>query len=136
MDFVHDQEAEAIPELVHVPVRALESGDRQRRQLTYAVAIAADGSPIYEPDLPKPLIEQYSGRDQTQRAQLRPMHGGQGKPGLATPGWEGDDAAVVPQLPGGQGRFLIGPEVDVGPRLGDRAKRRGNGLESDTALDD
>src|SRR5207245_9444997 len=132
MDFVHDEEAEAIPELVHVPVRALEGGDRERRQLAHAVAIAADGSPIYEPDLPKPLIEQDTGRDQTQRAQLRPLHGGEGEPGLTTAGRKGDDAAVAPQFPGGQGGFLVGPEVDVGPRFRDRAKRRGNGLESGT----
>src|SRR3989441_854297 len=136
MDFVHDEEAEAIPELVHVPVRALEGGDRQRRQLTRAVAIAADGSPIHEPDLPKPLIEQYTGRDQTQRAQLRPVHGGEGEPGLTTAGRKSDDAAMAPQFPGGQGGFLVGPEVDVGPRLCDRAKGRGNVLESGTALEE
>src|SRR2546425_11910134 len=136
MDFVHDEEAEAIPELVHVPVRALEGGDRQRRQLTHAVAVATNGSPIYEPDLPKPLIEQDTGRNQTQRAQLRPVHGGEGKPGLTTAGRKGDDAPVTPQFPGGQGGFLVGPEVDVGPRLRDRAKGLGNVLESGTALEE
>src|SRR5881296_3066021 len=136
MDFVHDEEAEAIPELVHVPVRALEGCDRQRRQLTHAVAIAPDSAPVHGPDLPKPLVEQYAGRDQTQRAQLRPVHGGQGEPGLTTAGREGDDAPVTPQLPGGQSSFLVGPEVDVGPRLRDRAKGRGNVLESGTALEE
>src|SRR3989441_382995 len=136
MDFVHDEKAEAIPELVHVPVRALEGGDRQRRQLTHTVAIAADGAPIHEPDLPKPLIEQHTSRDQTQRAQLRPVHSGEGKPGLTTAGRKGDDAAVTPKFPGGQGSFLVGPEVDVGPRLRDRTKGRGNVLESGTALEE
>src|SRR3989442_3654579 len=136
MDFVHDEEAEAIPELVHVPVRALEGGDRQRRQLAHAVAIAADGSPIYEPDLPRPLIEQDRGRDQTQRTQLRPVHGGESEPGLTTAGRKGDDAAVVPQFPGGQGGFLVGPEVDIRPRLRKRAKGRGNVLESGTGLEE
>jgi hypothetical protein len=52
MHLVDDEEMEAIAELVHVPVDALEGGDRQRRQLPHAVAVAPDGAPIHTRDLP------------------------------------------------------------------------------------
>jgi hypothetical protein len=119
-----------IADLVHVPVGVLEGGDRQRRQLPHTVAIAPDGAPIHAPDLPKPLIEQDTGRDQTQCGEPRSAHRGQGEPGLAAPGRKGDDAAAVPQFPSGQSRFLVGSEVDVGPCLFHRSRGRGKILES------
>ena len=101
MDLIDDEEIEAIPELVHVPKCALEGRNRQRRSLAHAVAIAPDGTAVHAADLPNPLIEQNTGRDETQRAQACPEHGGEGEPSLAAPGREGNDAAAVPQLPCG-----------------------------------
>jgi hypothetical protein len=67
MNFINDDELEAIPELVHVPVRALERGDRQRRPPTHAIAIAADRAAVHRPDFPEPLIKQDPCRNQAQR---------------------------------------------------------------------
>ena len=130
---VDDQEMEAIAELVHVPVGALEGGDRQRRQPPHTVAIAPDGAAVHAPDLPKPLIQQDTGGDQTQCGEPHPAHRGHGEARLTTPGRKGDDAAAVPHLPRGQGRFLVGSKVDVRPLLLDGPKRRGKILESHTA---
>lgn len=122
--------------LVHVPVRALECGDRERRSLTHAVAIASDRTPVHAPEHPEPLIEQHTGRDETQGAQPRPAHGGKREPGLAAPGWKGDNAAAAPELPGRQGRLLVGAELDVRPRLLGWAWRRREIMESHTALEE
>src|SRR2546430_1975448 len=132
--------SEALLQVAVVSARHAGRKDRiTRPELQGEAAPAQDAfrpKPEACPDLPKPLVEQYAGRDQTQRAQLRPVHGGQGEPGLTTAGREGDDATVVPQFPGGQGRFLIGSELDIGPRLRGRAKRRSDILESDTAFEE
>ena len=117
MNFIDDDELEAVPELIHVPIRTLERGDRQRRPPAHAIAIAPDRAPIQSPDLPEPLIEQDPSRNQTQGTQPRPVHGGESQPRLAAPSRESDDATAVPQLPRGQCGLLIGPEVDLRPQL-------------------
>lgn len=100
VDLIDDQEVEAVSELIHVPIRALEGGHRQRCRLTDAVTVAADWLPVHGADLPRPLIEQHPGRDETQCAQLCPLHGGKCKPRLAAPGGKRDDASTVRQFPG------------------------------------
>jgi len=63
VNFIDDDELEAVPELIHVPVRTLERGDRQRRPPAYAIAIAPDRAPVQSPDLSEPLIEQDPRRN-------------------------------------------------------------------------
>ena len=135
VNLVDDEEIEAISELVHVPVRALERGNRQGRPPAHAVAITPDWAPVQGPDFPKPLIEQDSSRDETQRAQPRPVHGSEGQPGLAAPGWESDDAVTAPQFPGGPRRLLIGSEIELRPRSLGRPQGRRDVLESGAALE-
>ena len=96
VDLVDDQEIEAMPEQVHVPVGALERGDHQRRHLVYAVAIAAHRVLVDSPDLAKPLIEQHARRDEAQGAELGQLDGCEGDAGLAAACRERDDAAVIP----------------------------------------
>ncbi len=136
MDLVDDQEVEAVPEVGHVPIRALEGGHRQRVELAHAVAIAPDGAAMQPVDLPQPLIEQDTSRDQTQGAQTCPLHGGKREPRLAAPGRKGDDPSAVPEFPGGQGCLLIRSEVDGRPRFPGRPERRRDVLEPDPALDE
>ena len=113
MNFINNNEIEAIPELVHVPVRTFVGSDGQGRPTSHAVAITADWSPVQCPDLPKPLIEQNPRRDQAQGAQPSPLHGGEGQPRLTASSRQSDDAAAMPELPRGQRRILIGPEVHI-----------------------
>ena len=119
-----------------MPVRALERGDRQRRLLPHTIAIASNGAPVHVPELPKPLIEQDTGRHETQGAQPRTVHGGKCQPGLAAPGRQGNNAAAAPELPGRQGRLLVGAEVNLRPRLTRGARRRRDVLESRPALEE
>src|SRR2546426_1166203 len=107
----------ALPGWPNVPIGALKGGRGGGRPPARAVAIAPDGTAVHSADLSNPLIEQNTGRDETQRAQPRPVHGGEGEPSLAAPGREGNDATAVPQVPGGQSCLLIGTEVDIRPRL-------------------
>jgi hypothetical protein len=117
VNFIDDDEVDATPELIHVPVRALEGGDRQRRSPPHAIAIAADRTPVVRPDLPEPLIEQDPRRHQAQGAEACAAHGGESQPGLTAPRGESDDAAAMPQLPRRQRGLLIGSEFDVRPQV-------------------
>jgi len=117
MNFIDDDEIEAISEPVHVSVRALVSRDGQGRPPAQSVAIAADRSPVQCPDFPKPLIEQNPRRDQAYGTQPGPLHGGEGQSRLTASSGQSDDAPAMPQLPRGQRRILIRPEVHIRPEL-------------------
>ena len=134
VDLVDDQEVEAIPEQVHVPVGALERGDHQRRHLVDAVAIAAHRVLVDGTDLAKPLIEQDTRRDEAQGAERGPLDGREGDAGLAAARRERDDAAVIPELPRGQRGLLVGPEVDIRPCLRSRPRSAGKVQEADAGL--
>jgi len=132
---VDDQEFEAIAQLVHVPVGALVGGDGQRREPADAVAVASDRAPVHGADLAKPLIEQHARRHEGESAQPGPFHGGQSDAGLAAPGGQGDDATSLPEFPGRQRSFLVRTEVDLHPRLWDRAQGAANVREVHTTIE-
>src|SRR5262245_26894289 len=117
MNFIDDDEIEAIPKPVQVPVRTLVGRDGHGRPPAHAVAIAADGSPVQCLDLPKPLIEQDPRWDQAYGAQLRSLHGSEGQPRLSASSWQSDDAPAMPQLPRGQRGILIRPELHMRPEI-------------------
>jgi len=115
VNLVDDEEIEAIPELAHVPIRALEGGHGEWPQLAHTVAIATDNAPIEGADLAEPLMEEDPRRDKTQRRQPRLLHDSEGNPSLAAACRERDDTATMPQFPGGQRSLLVGSQADPQP---------------------
>jgi hypothetical protein len=62
-------------------------------------------------------MEEHPRRDQTQRAQPRPLHGGQGNPRLAAARGERDDTAATSQFPCGECGLLVRSQVEPQPGI-------------------
>ncbi len=107
---VDHEQAERIAQAMHLAPGALEGGHRDAVDPMFAVAEAAGHHPEQFLDGARPLIEEHARGHQTERGDIRPRHRGDGQAGLARAGRHDRDAPPPGELPGGQGRLLIGPQ--------------------------
>jgi hypothetical protein len=113
---IDDEQVEAVADLRHVAVSALEGRDRHGGKLAKPVAVASDRDAEQLRDLRVPLLEEDPRRDEAEGAKPRPRDRGDGDPRLPRAGRKDDDAAPPGELPREESRFLVRSQLHGGAR--------------------
>jgi hypothetical protein len=116
---VEDQQAEARAHLVHVDIRAVVGGHRDRADVEGRIPDDPGVIPERRENPPMPLVHQVPHGRHDERRHAGFGHRGKGDFGLAGPGRHDDLPAPAPADPGVERLLLLGPglgQVRLRPR--------------------